>query len=198
MRFLMRSLLLFGIAQAATVPAQAQWFGGVVDYSKQIFHNNNAWPKPFIFSDRAAVAQPMLLMANNGWRRQCMLCDYHFENDTAKLTTAGELKLRWILNQANPEHRTVYLQRAGQPDLTTARMEFVQQSAAGMLPRGELPQIVETSLETPSFSAEAVDTTTVQFNGSAPIPRLPSKSGAASSGSASSGSGGGGSSGSGR
>jgi hypothetical protein len=188
MRFLIRSLLLCGIAFAAAAPAQAQWFAGSVDHVKQVFHNNNAWPKPFVFADRASVAQPFLTMANKGWQQQNLLCNYHFEDDTAKLAPAGELKVQWIVSQANPERRTIYLQRAQRPDLTAARLDFVQQTAARMLPRGELPQIVETNMETPSYSAEVVDNTMVQFNGSAPIPRLPARTGGtASSGSAASG-----------
>ena len=175
MQLLIRSLLLCGIPLVVAAPAQAQWLGGIVDKTKQVFRNNNDWPKPFIFADRASVAQPMLLMVNSGLRRQNLGCDYHFEEETGKLTPAGELKVQWILNQANPERRTIYLQRAQRPELTAARLDFVQQTAARLLPRGELPQIVETNLETPGHPAEEVDSTLNQFSGSAYNPRLPTK-----------------------
>jgi hypothetical protein len=196
MPLVLRGLLLWGIALSLSNQAQAQWFSGAIDHVKQVFHNNNAWPKPFVFEDRKSVAQTMLIQQNNGWRRQNLLCDYHFDEETAKLTSAGEIKLRWILNQPNADRRTVFLQKAPQAELTAARLDSVQLSAVRMLPRGELPQIVETNMDTPYVPAEDVDSTFVQYNNSIAVPRLPGRTTTASSGSASSGGSGGSSSGS--
>jgi uncharacterized membrane protein YgcG len=99
------------------------------------------------------------------------------------------------LNQANPERRTVYLQRSLRPDLTSARLDSVQQAAVRVMPRGELPQIVETNMDTPYYPAEDVDNTLVQYNNSTPVPRLPGRTTTASSGTAASGGSGGSSSG---
>src|SRR5438046_1629053 len=111
MRFV-PALLVLGIVSTAAAPAQAQWFGDFFHRSGQDFKRNNSWPQPFIAPDREAVCLPFDLMERNGWRKQTMICDYHFENDTARLTSAGEMKVRWILTQAPVQRRIVYVQRA--------------------------------------------------------------------------------------
>lgn len=202
MRYCLRGVMLLAVACCGAAPVQAQWLGGVAEHTKQVWRNNNNWPRPFVFADRASVAQPMLIMVNNGWKRQNLLCDYHFEEDTGRLTSAGVLKVRSILGQTNPDRRTIYVQRAVRPDLTAARLETVQQTALRLLPPGTAPQIAQTDMDDPGRPAEDVDNINVQFSGSAPVPRLPAKSNMASSGSSgsggsmsSSGSGSGGSSG---
>jgi uncharacterized membrane protein YgcG len=195
-RFISRMLLVMVILATAHT-AHAQFFGGVTGWMKSVFRRNNDWPKPFIFADRESVALPYATMVNNGWRRQNLMCEYHFDDDTARLTPAGELKLQWILTQAPSQHRTVFVQRALQPEKTAARLELVQQASIRLSPNGDLADIVATNLETPSRSAEDVDTTTVGWQGSIPVPRLPSRGGGGGAAVSTGGGGGGGGSGSG-
>src|SRR5580698_9865787 len=75
------------------------------------YHRNQAWPDPFIPGDRAAVKTPFMLMADNGWQRQNLLCEYHFSQDGQSLSQAGEYRLNWIATQAPQARRTVFVQR---------------------------------------------------------------------------------------
>lgn len=206
MRFCLRGALLLAVVSCGAVPARAQWLGGVVDHCKQVFRNNNNWPKPFVYEDRASVAQPFLIMTNRGWMRQNLLSDYHFDEDTAHLNLAGTLKVRAILREPNPERRTIFLQRATHPELTAERLAAVQREANRMLPPGSVARVEESNMEDPGWPAEDVDNVNVQFTASSPVPRLPGRSNSSPTGSSSSmggsnmssGSGGGSSSGSGR
>ncbi len=187
MQRVIRGVLLAVFVLAAANSAHAQWLGGFWQRMKDGFHKSNDWPKPYVFKDREAVAAPMIMMVNNGWRRQNLLCEYHFEDDSMKLTSAGDLKVRWILTQAPAGRRVVFVQRGDRPAITAARVEAVQKLGLDILPNGELPDIVETNMETPGRPAQEVDTISVAWGGTMPVPRLPNRSGVAASGQNSSG-----------
>lgn len=193
MRFYLRSAVVLAVVCCGAIPARAQWLGGVVDNCKQVFRTNNNWPRPYVYEDRASVAQPFLIMTNRGWMRQNLLSDYHFDEDSARLNLAGTLKVRSILREPNPDRRTIFLQRAIEPGLTAARLAAVQQTAARMLPPGRAPQVVESNMEDPGWPAEDIDNVNVQFNASTPVPRLPGRAATSSTSSTSGGMGGSGS-----
>jgi hypothetical protein len=162
----------------AAAPVQADW----LDWFRDGFHKNHQWPEPFIYQDREAVIAPFEVMVHNGWKQQTMICSYHFQPDSAKLTPSGRAKLTWILRQAPPEHRTVYVQETESRKLTLARIDAVQQLAARQLPAGQLPAVVATTTPPDGTSAEDVDGVLRGFSKSAPAPRLPASSTGASSG----------------
>lgn len=175
------------IAQAST--AKAQWCSEFFSSMSRDFKRNNSWPEPFVHMDRESVRAPFYTMVANGWRKQNMLSDHHFEEDTARLTKAGELKVYWILNQVPPQHRTIFVQRGMTPDVTTARVDSVQQIAQRMLPAGELPAVVETNLPADGRPADVVDAINRSFMKNSRAPMLPASSSGGTSGGGSGGSG---------
>ena len=158
--------VLFGAAAPATA---GDFFASIV----RDFKRNHMWPEPFVHADRAAVAIPIGIEVANGWRKQTLLCSYHFKEDSAQLTQAGELKLHWILTQVPPQRRVVFIQRATFADVTAARVDAVQQTAVRMQPAGGMPQIVESDTPMEGWPAEQVNNLFINVEKSRPAPILP-------------------------
>ncbi|MBN2022903.1 MAG: hypothetical protein JW809_08910 [Pirellulales bacterium] len=145
------------------------------------FKRNNCWPDPFVCPDRQAVREPFVRMVAKGWVRQNTLGEHHFEPENGKLTYAGVLKVRKILLEGLPEHRTIYVYRALKPGETAARVDAVQQLAAETLRTGELPAVLETDLPAPGWPADQVDGVSRRYQATMPDPRLPAATGDAGS-----------------
>jgi hypothetical protein len=170
-------------ALACAVPARASWIDCMIQGGKDFCHGvardikrRNCWPQPFVCPDRQAIRSPLNIMVSNGWRRQNMLGDHHFEED-GKLTDAGRIKIRWILTEAPQHHRTIYVRRATTAEVTAARIDSVQQLAALIVPEGELPAVLETSIPAQGWPAARVDAIGRKFEATIPDPRLPDASG---------------------
>jgi hypothetical protein len=168
---------------ACVLPARADWLSCLVDGTKEFCHTvvrdtkrRNCWPEPFLRPDRHAVRAPLALMVSNGWRRQNMLADHHFVEQSGDLTEAGRMKVQWILTEAPQHHRTIYVHKAGSPEITAARIDKVQQLAAQLVPEGELPLVLETGVAVQGWSAAQADTIGRKFKDSIPDPRLPKAS----------------------
>jgi len=164
---------------SATQAAVGQCFG-IVDSVVQDTKNRNSWPYPFICADRAAVPAPYAVMVANGWRRQNMLGEYHFEPGTAKLTEAGRLKVRWILTVGPQQHRLIYVHRAETDDETSARMATVLLLASKITPY-DLPPVLATSISDEGWPADQIDLVGRKFRDATPPPTLPPLSGGSSS-----------------
>jgi len=169
------SAILIGVAGLAYAPsAQA-------DFLEDFFHSvvrdtkrNNCWPQPFVRPDRYAARAPFALMVHNGWRRQNMLGDHHFEESTGNLNEAGRLKTRWIVTEAPEQHRTIFVHRAESSEETAARVDAVQELAVTLIgDTRQLPAVVESDIGDPGWPAERVDGIGRRFQASAPKPRLP-------------------------
>ena len=189
----MRRMLIGGACAAALLagnPGHAN--ADIFAWMKRIYNNNAAWPAPFIQEDRASVVSPFAVMTTNGWRRQNMLCDYHFAPETGKLTDAGEMRLRWILTQAPPDHRTIFLQKGETAEITQLRVDAVQRLASP-IQGGREADIVQTDQAAPGRPAEEIDSVSRQALSGMQAPVLPAR---ASGGSSGGGGGGSGSSGS--
>lgn len=115
-------------------------------------------------------------MIANGWRRQNMLGEYHFEPGTAKLTEAGRLKVRWILTTGPQQHRLIYVHRADTDEETSARMATVLQLASKITPY-DLPPVLATSISDDGWPADQIDRVGRKYQASTPAPRLPSPAG---------------------
>ena len=172
----------------SAAPAQAQWFTGFWSGVHRDYYRNKDWPEQFLRADREAVTVPIGLMVSNGWRRQNLLSDFHFNEDAPQLNQAGELKLQYILTQMSPQRRTVFVQRGASPDITATRMAVVQRTAARILPSGHLADVVESDLPNDGWPAEDADSISRKWQASRPDPRIRSAS-AAAGGSGGSGSG---------
>ncbi len=184
-------LIVWTIALSAA-PAQAQWFSNFMDGVHRDYHRNKAWPEPFLRADRESVNIPFGMMIANGWRKQNLISDYLFQEDSPKLTMAGEQKLRFILTQMPPTRRTVFVQRGTSPDVTANRIAVVQRTAAGIVPLGTVAEVVESDLPNDGWPADDIDAVAKRFNSTRPDPRIRSTSSGGGSGGGS-GSGGSGS-----
>jgi hypothetical protein len=117
------------------------------------------------------VRLPFSTMVANGWRRQNMLGDYHFEQGTGQLTEAARLKIRWILTAGPEQHRLIYVHIADNDPETSARVMAVQQLASQISP-ANLPPVLTTSISDEGWSASQVDVIERRYLGSQPSPRL--------------------------
>jgi hypothetical protein len=157
-------------------PAQAQrcwrwemfWQGVRRDWKR-----NNCWPEPFLPADRLAVRAPFVLMVNNGWERQNLLADHHFEEAGPNLNEAGQIKARWIATQAPWHHRRLYVSRAETSQDTAARVAAVEAYVATVVQEGERPPVLESDLNAMGWPAAQVDAIDRQWQSSTPDPRLP-------------------------
>jgi hypothetical protein len=166
-------------ASAGDQPVRRAWNNFCRD-----FHRNNCWPDPFIAPDRAAVRAPINVMVAQGWKVQNTLGDHHFEGDTAKLTEAGELKVRAILAQSPADFRTIFVLRADDPKLTADRIESTQHLATKLVQDGVPPQVVETTEKPRGTPAYYIDEVTRRYQSTTPDPRLPTDNDSSDSSSA--------------
>ena len=155
-------------------PAEAQWFSTFMAKVKIDYKRNKYWPEPFIWADRKATIAPFGQMVANGWRRQNLLSDYHFNDEDTHLNTSGEASLRYILTQQMPSRRTVFVQRGLTPEETAARMNLVHAAAMRMLPPGVMAHVVESDLPNDGWPADDIDAVARRFQATRPDPRLTS------------------------
>jgi len=172
----LRSILV-GILTLATLasaaPADAEWLGDFMHSVARDTKRRNCWPKPFVAADRQAARSPFAAMVSNGWRSQNMVGEHHFIENTGRLTEAGKLKIEWVLKQAPEQHRTLYVFRGRTMEETAARVESVQQFAVAVVPNGDLPQILESSVPALGWPASDLDIVARKFRESTPVPRMP-------------------------
>ena len=173
-RVLMGLTVLAVFTQA--VPADAQQCSAWHAFWQSVardWRRNNCWPEAFVPADRLAVRAPFMVMVNNGWRRQNLVADHHFEEGTATLNRSGELKVRWIMTQAPRQHRTIYVRRAESPEDTAARIAAIQEFAVPFAEDGQLPAVRETNMDTTGWPAARVDMIDRRSLETAPDPQLP-------------------------
>ncbi len=162
---------------AATVrDAGAVWVDETAHYVKRGYRQNVAWPWPYVCPDRIAVRQPFCQMVENGWRRQNLLGPHHFDPESGKLTSSGELRLRWIMTQAPENRRGIFVERSIDENVTAARLATVRDYATQVAINGAVPEINETYLMAEGRPASVVDATNVRFQESTPPPVLPAAS----------------------
>jgi hypothetical protein len=174
------ALVVFG---GLVTSAQAIWVDDGAHYLKRGYRQNKAWPWPYVCADRLAVREPFCMMVNNGWRRQNLLGPHHFTENSAKLTTAGELRVRWIMTQAPAERRMIFIERDVDPTVTADRLATARNFASQVGTDGQIAQVVETHLISEGRPASVVDATNVRFQESLPPPTLPATTVGISSGS---------------
>ena len=160
---------LITLASAAQV--SADWLFGIPTEIKR----RQCWPDPFDYADRATVRAPFVTMVANGWRRQNMLGEFHFEAGTGQLTEAGRLKVRWILTTGPQQHRLIYVHVADTGEETAARLAAVQQWAAQVAPN-DVPPILATAIPDDGWPADQVDAIGRKYQQTIPSPRLPAMS----------------------
>ncbi len=167
--------LLSLLSLASTAPtAEAGWglFSPWHSFKREYCENKN-WPRQYVYADRATTQAPFDMMVANGWRRQNLMGEHHFDPNTGVITQSGKLQIRWILTQAPPQHRSIFVQRGENPAETAARVQLVKQLAQTFVAPGEVVNVQETHLMAEGRPAEAVDSTHIRFHESQPAPVLP-------------------------
>ena len=144
------------------------WHRVHVDY-----HRNTCWPYPFVYQDRDAVRTPFAIMADNGWRLENTLPDELFDPENQTLSRAGERKVRWIATQAPTNRRVVFVPRGTNEEITSARVEAVQNYLSTMSLRGPGPQVFVTDILPASTSGDYFYQVDKKAEASLPEPRLP-------------------------
>jgi len=146
------------------------------DGGQQLSHEYHAahyWPWPYFCDDRRYVRSLSDTQIGVGWMTETTLYSYHFAEETNLLTDAGRLHLRWVIENAPPQHRAVYVQAAESADASQARLAAVQKSAAEFAASGSVPPItlrVTSPLGRPALEVDAIRRAEI---GSIPEPRIP-------------------------
>ena len=174
-RTLVTTLATLVIA-GATTSAPAVFFESTYHYIETGRRRNVDWPWPYICPDRVAAREPFEIMIRNGWRRENLMGSHYFNPATNQLTTAGELHVRWIMTQAPPQFRQVYIERSIEPSITAARIAATRDYAGRVTLDGQVPQVFETNMMAEGRSAAMVDFTNVKFMENMPAPVLPADS----------------------
>ncbi|MEM9657727.1 MAG: hypothetical protein AAF961_05130 [Planctomycetota bacterium] len=132
---------------------------------KNAFWQNMIWPKQYVRPARRGICQSFETMVNNGWRRQNLLDQYHFEADGAELSEAGQLKARWILTQAPAQRRNIFVGHGVDAAQTADRIGKVHEYAATLGPHAAPASVQETHIRDHGRPAGAVDNMFTDFAG---------------------------------
>ncbi|MCA9054950.1 MAG: hypothetical protein KDA75_14010 [Planctomycetaceae bacterium] len=98
------------------------------------FHHNHFWPYPYDEMDYEGVQQFKFQQMAGGWQEATTLYDYHFDNDTNDLNSAGRDQLYWIMSSTPMEFRTAYVQASRtDPSISNVRIASVQSEASRFL-----------------------------------------------------------------
>jgi hypothetical protein len=159
------SMMLVSDANAAKPTCAAQIAAG--------YRKNVMWPWPDVCPDRASVRAPFDIMVQNGWRRQNLLGPHHFSAETGELNMAGELKVHWVMTQAPPAYRQIYVERSLEPNVTESRIAAARAYAMKVAVEGEVPYIQDTHLIAEGRPAAVVDFINVSAMENMPAPVLP-------------------------
>jgi hypothetical protein len=137
-----------------------------------VYHENCMWPAQYIPTARCSVNNAYTAMINNGWRRQNLLGDYHFEEGSNQLTTAGKLKTKWILTQAPQNRRMIFVERGVDQSETASRIAAIHSWASNQSPVMEPVQVNDTHIVSEGHTAGSVDSIFVGFQNNQPAPVL--------------------------
>ncbi|MEM9184957.1 MAG: hypothetical protein AAGB00_00505 [Planctomycetota bacterium] len=196
----MKALVCFAVVALAlpAAPCEAFWFqqradscgdacqqsatgADPIDHCVAGYKVNKRWPSPYVCPDRVYAHAPFDAMVRNGWRRQNLLGGHHFNEDSTKLTQAGELKVRWIMTQTPPQYRRIFVEQGLKTATTEARINtanvFAGNVTAGIGAAGAPPQIVATHIQSEGRPAATVDYVNSQFRENMRVPVLPASAG---------------------
>ncbi|MEN1682065.1 MAG: hypothetical protein AAGJ46_21000 [Planctomycetota bacterium] len=187
------TLLLAGMVVAGVASTgQAFWFGHAaagcgaacqsrtgadpLDYCLNGCEENSKWPSQYLCPDRVHAHAPFDTMVRNGWRRQNLLGAHHFNEDASRLTQAGELKVRWIMTQAPPQYRRIFVEQALKTETTEQRIATANQFAEAAAFGQQVPQVATTHIVSEGRPAATVDYVNTQFRENMKVPVLPTTS----------------------
>jgi hypothetical protein len=166
-------LLVGVISLWASASAQANWFKTIYHDIRTGFHANNKWPEPYIAPSRQSVREPLAVMHARGWQRYNLLGEHHFQEDQTRLTAAGVLRVKAILANSPPQHRTVFVEKGNNRDITSSRIDAIQQAIVDLQIDGPLPAVMASDMMVEGWSSEYVDAVARKFQTAIPEPKLP-------------------------
>lgn len=137
------------------------------------YHAAHYWPWPYICQDRAYVNNVTDLQVSKGWMKKTTLFDHHFNVDSHELNHAGREHLLWILEEAPPERRSVYVQKKADQGVNDVRMGNVKSTMIELA--GHQCASVPVSLRSGRYygrPAVEIDTIRKAELGSMPEPRI--------------------------
>jgi len=176
-RLCLVAVMLWLAVSALPAPAQGGWLSGIGRGIARDVKRRFCWPEPFTTQDRYAVRAPFATMVAKGWEHQNLLGEHHFDPGSGELNEAGRLKLQAIINEAPPQHRTVYVQRGANPAQTAARLAHVRELVAAMVYEGSPPMVVQSDALPRGWPSQQVDAIGRKFSASLPDPVLPKPQG---------------------
>ena len=171
--FTLAGMLLAGLSSTG----QAFWFDAMFEHCEKGAKVNSRWPSPYLCPDRVYAHAPFNAMVRNGWRRQNLLGAHHFNEDSTKLTQAGELKVRWIMTQTPPAYRRVFVERSLESEDTQRRIATANGFATKLSTGGDSLSVVDTHIVSEGRPAATVDYVNSQFRENMPVPVLPVNTG---------------------
>ena len=172
----MRRSLQLALAVIITATCTTSASAGWNEFWERVhldFHRNVCWPEPFIHADRDILHEHYAVYERMGWQRQNTLGVNHFHTETHQLNSAGVQKLLEVVTQSPPHRRTVFVLQGVDQNMTSMRVDSVQQTVAALLPQGELPSVVQTHVPPVLRPGRQVMTVETQYRSGQPQPRLP-------------------------
>jgi len=105
------------------------------------FHAAHYWPHPYDGWSRKSVNSTIAMQQQKGWQNATTLYEYHFDTDSNELTDAGILHLKWILENAPHQYRTVFLQTSAEAGANDLRLAAVSEVASRLTAGQETPEV---------------------------------------------------------
>jgi hypothetical protein len=136
------------------------------------YHASHYWPWPYNCQDQAYVRNITAMHVENGWINETTLYEYHFHEEIHELNHAGQMQLRWILENAPEHHRVVFVQAGLGPHATQARLAAVRNNAVALIGEENLPPIIQrvaTPYGRPALEVNRIRQAEI---GSMPVPRI--------------------------
>lgn len=116
------------------------------------YYATHYWPLPYVCEDRQQVRAALHQQAAAGWTSATTLHNYHFDQETLTLNSAGLKHLNWILGYAPPQHRQVFVATMVGDQTAEARRANVEQQIIQTL--GDVGTVpVSTRLASPEGTA---------------------------------------------
>ncbi|MBD3674504.1 MAG: hypothetical protein HUJ26_13360 [Planctomycetaceae bacterium] len=141
------------------------------------FHAAHYWPYPYNIWAQNNVRNMIEVHQQKGWQDATTLYNYHFSADTNELTDAGVLHLKWILQNAPSQYRTLYLQTSEKAGANDLRMAEVAQIASRLTAGQQTPEVVFRNTTPYGRPAQEVDAIRRNALANQPQPRIQSGGG---------------------
>ena len=145
--------------------------------SRTDYRRMNCWPQPFKDANRSLVRHNLSRFADRGWQLNNTLSNHMFDTATQQLTTAGMIKLRWIMTQAPLNRQQVFVLQGRTPEETKVRIKSVKRAVL-QLRSADADSRVQLTNRTPwGGSGEYFQSVDTSYKQSIPKPRLPKRTG---------------------